>query len=151
ICDAWEYSRRPGLSQEMGRKKNRRGAGPGGWRQILRHWGSSALPRMLNDRKDLIEYRRRCLTDAGRQRVRQQAVVGVIVAEQMPQLVLQDGEQIHVVPLTLVAGRGELDVVTRRRIEPAPAGGVDVAAAVRARRVGAGRRCRASDALLGGK
>src|SRR5262249_25853013 len=105
----------------MGRKKNRRGDGPSGWRQILRHWGSSALPRMLNDREDLIEYRRRRLTDAGRQRVRHQAVVGVIVAEQMPQLVLQGGEQIDAVHLALVAGRAELAVVVRRRIdEPAP-------------------------------
>src|SRR5262249_59303724 len=133
------YGRRRGLSKERGGKKNRRGTGPGGWRQILRHWGSSALPRMLNDREDLIEYRRRRLTDAGRQRVRHQAVVGVIVAEQMPQLVLPDREQVQAVLLALVAGNGERAVVARRRIEPAPAGGVDVAAAVRARRVGAGR------------
>src|SRR5262249_3424163 len=38
-----------------------------------------------------------------------------------------DGEQVHVVLLTLVAGGGELGVAARRRIdEPAPAGGVVV-------------------------
>jgi hypothetical protein len=51
----------------------------------------------------------------------------VIVAEQVADLVSEHGQQVHAVLLALVAGRGELGVVPRRRIdEPAPAGGIVV-------------------------
>src|SRR5262249_61164184 len=42
----------------------------------------------------------------------------------MPDFVFEAPEQVHVILLALVAGRGEVEVVVRRRVyEPAPAGG----------------------------
>jgi hypothetical protein len=63
------------------------------------------------------------LTDAGGEGFRHHAPLGVVAAEEVTDLVLQDREQVHAVILALVAGRGELGVVSLRRQvdESAPA------------------------------
>src|SRR5262249_20833229 len=63
------------------------------------------------------------LPRAGGQRPGHQAVELMFAAEEVAQLVLQNGEQVHP---ALIAGEGGLAVVARRRIDPAPAGGIGV-------------------------
>ena len=55
------------------------------------------------------------------------ALVGVVVTQDVAHLVHQRGQQVHVTALALVAGHEELGVVVRRGVdEPAPAGCVVV-------------------------
>src|SRR5262249_14839338 len=64
---------------------------------------------------------------ANGQRPGHTAIWSVLQAEDVAHLVTDDRQQVHVILFALVAGRGELAVVMRRRIdEPAPAGRVVV-------------------------
>src|SRR5262249_8468015 len=71
--------------------------------------------------------RRRGPPGAGRQGLLPHATFRLIMAEQVADVVRQDGQQVQAVLLALVAGLDELRILPRRRIdEPAPAGGVGV-------------------------
>src|SRR5262249_14893707 len=65
--------------------------------------------------------------DTGGERVMHYAGCLMLLAQQMAHFVRDGREQVHPVLLALVAGRGKLGIVARRRIDkPAPVGGVVV-------------------------